>query len=128
MLLKKILLLKSLQLAKHGVFLHMVTINDMIAVRKILMVPAVQKNTSRKREISFDVCIHIFRISLSLYQRIINMCVWYVQPSKNLRVDLLKLFKRNHLSLIRPVLLIQGGICLPFLTFFTDLVKKSETA
>ena len=57
---------KIFQFTKHCVLCHMMTIDDIVYIRKIFLIIAVKKNTSSKRKLSLNIRIHILRIIFCL--------------------------------------------------------------
>jgi hypothetical protein len=67
----------------------MVAIDQGIEVRKIPIIPVVQKDASRKGEGKVYGLVQVFYIVFSLYHRVINICVVYREPGADILVDLL---------------------------------------
>ena len=74
-------------------FIHIMTINQGIGIRKIGFVSRVQKDTSRQGKIAIDVFVHISQICFTLKNGIINIGAVYGNPCNHVRIDGTQLIK-----------------------------------
>ena len=89
MFFKKWSFCKTLQLTKHGLLFHMMTIDHMIQISKICCILTIQEQASCQREFSGNIRIYVFGIIVCLCKWIINLRSIYRKPSNHFRIDCL---------------------------------------
>ena len=95
MLFKKCLLLKLLQLGKHGTVLDIVSVDDGIAILKGSICAGIHKNSTGIIFLFFKGVIQIIGIITSLHDGIGYICIRDQNPADNLRIFLLQCLPVN---------------------------------
>lgn len=86
-----------IQTAEHPVLIHVMSMDDIVFVRKISLVAAIQENSADKRKLPFDIGIDVLQIIGTFENGIRNIRSFDFQPPKDIGIQFFQLIKRNHL-------------------------------
>ena len=113
MLVKEILLFIFINVCKHCAVLHMMSINYGVPVGKAYIVSEVQEYTAGSIPLAAEQVLQIIAVIPSLYNRIVDLRSFNVDPGNDVRVDLTQ-YRKIHLRPNR-VVLIRLCFCLSWL-------------
>ena len=109
MLVKEFLLFIFIKVCKHCAVLHMMSVNNGVPVGKACVVSEIQEYTAGSIPLAAEQVLQIIAVILSLYNRIVDLRSFNVDPSNDVRVDLTQCSKIH----LRPnrVVLIRKCFC-----------------
>ena len=106
-----VLIGKLHDVAKHGAVVHVVTVEQAVAVEKIRLIAAVQKDGAREGKLAEDILVDVLHIVLAPDPRVVNVGVVHRQPGADVRIQFFQLRERQIVRLARGLVLEQvaGG-------------------
>ena len=86
-----------LYVAEHSSVIHMVSVDKVKRIRKVIVVNGRQINGARQTAFAVYVLVGVLHIVLTLHDRIIYMSIQHRDPGTGVGIDFLYLFKSRFL-------------------------------
>ena len=108
---KEVVIGKIFHWTEHGIFIHVMPIQNIVCSGKIRCTAVIQKNAAGQGKIAKDIAVYIGEVIAALHQGVIDGCAVHPQPAENIRVEAAQFFKgRRIVGFLRNVGGVDGGI------------------